>query len=91
MALIRRFRNLVGTKADVETEDPNAVSTTTEKELVHSANELTKDEEKPSEDAQNGVEKIEAVTLAWSRSSLYLVLVLYAFPPVTCLQRLRET
>ncbi|OAA79693.1 siderochrome-iron transporter MirB [Akanthomyces lecanii RCEF 1005] len=79
MALIRRFRNIIGTKADVETEDPNAVSTTAEKEPVHSANELTKDEEKPSEDAQNGVEKIEAVTLAWSRSSLYLVLVLIWF------------
>ncbi len=80
MERIRRFRNLIGTKADVETEDPNAVVAPAEKETAHCASEIIPpDEEKPSEDAQNGVEKIEAVTLAWSRSSLYLVLVLYAF------------
>lgn len=35
------------------------------------------DEDKPSEDAQNGVQKIEAVTLAWSKRSLAGVLILY--------------
>ncbi|PMB72925.1 Siderophore iron transporter mirB [Beauveria bassiana] len=77
MTLLRRFRNVVGTKADVEIEDPNVVGSPAEKDAAHFADEIIpKDEEKPSEDAQNGVEKIEAVTLAWSRSSLYLVLIL---------------
>ncbi|KAM3462077.1 hypothetical protein NHJ6243_004358 [Beauveria neobassiana] len=80
MTLLRRFRNVVGTKADVETEDPNVTGSPAEKDAAHFADEIIpKDEEKPSEDAQNGVEKIEAVTLAWSRSSLYLVLILIWF------------
>ncbi|OAA71423.1 siderochrome-iron transporter MirB [Cordyceps fumosorosea ARSEF 2679] len=80
MELVRRFRNLVGTKADVETEQTNIDNSTAEKDAAHTASEaITKDEERPDEDAQNGVEKIEAVTLAWSRSSLYLVLVLIWF------------
>jgi hypothetical protein len=35
------------------------------------------EEAMPSEDAQNGVKKIEAVTLAWSKKSLAGVLILY--------------
>lgn len=38
------------------------------------------DDEKPTEDAQNGVRKIEAVTLAWSKKSLAGVLILYVLP-----------
>lgn len=34
------------------------------------------DQEKPADDAQAGVKKIEAVTIAWSKRSTYLVLVL---------------
>ncbi|KFY37141.1 hypothetical protein V495_07345 [Pseudogymnoascus sp. VKM F-4514 (FW-929)] len=34
------------------------------------------EKEKPSEDAQNGVKKMEAVTLAWSKKSLVGVLIL---------------
>lgn len=37
-----------------------------------------KDVEKPSEEAQFGVQKIEAVTMAWSKASLATVLILYA-------------
>ena len=36
----------------------------------------------PTIDAQTGVQKIEAVTLAWSRSSLFLALGLYVQPRV---------
>ena len=32
---------------------------------------------KPSEDAQSGVKKIEAVTISWSRGSMFTVLILY--------------
>lgn len=34
------------------------------------------EQEKPAEDAQAGVKKIEAVTIAWSKKSAYLLLVL---------------
>lgn len=34
------------------------------------------DKGKPAADAQQGVQKIEAVTLAWGRGSLYAILVL---------------
>ena len=33
---------------------------------------------KPATNAQGGVQKIEAVTLTWSRSSVFLLLILYA-------------
>lgn len=36
----------------------------------------------PTIEAQTGVQKIEAVTLAWSRSSLFLALGLYVPPPL---------
>jgi hypothetical protein len=77
MAIMRKFQNLIGGKADNETEDPVAVQMQIlDKEAaVHAVDEV--DLKKPVEDAQNGVQKIEAVTLAWSKSSLYLVLCLY--------------
>jgi hypothetical protein len=34
------------------------------------------EQEKPAEDAQAGVKKIEAVTIAWGKHSAYLLLVL---------------
>jgi hypothetical protein len=34
------------------------------------------EQEKPAEDAQAGVKKIEAVTIAWSKKSAYLLLVM---------------
>lgn len=37
----------------------------------------------PHEDAQRGVKKIEAVTLAWSRATLAMFLILYFLPHMT--------
>ncbi|KAJ5905488.1 uncharacterized protein N7473_002404 [Penicillium subrubescens] len=37
------------------------------------------EQEKPAEDAQAGVKKIEAVTIAWSKKSAYLLLVMIWF------------
>lgn len=84
MAILRRFQNIVGQKADNETEDPDVVrpAPSDKEEAAQPTNEtITKEEVTPSADAQIGVQKIEAVTLAWSRKSLYLVLALYAFSP----------
>ena len=39
--------------------------------------DATKDD-RPAESAQGGVQKIEAVTLTWSKSSVFMLLVLYA-------------
>lgn len=36
--------------------------------------------EVPSEDAQGGVQRMEAVTLAWSKKELLAMLMLYVFP-----------
>ena len=55
---------------------PNAISTID--------SELAQKDLLPTEDAQRGVQKIEAVTLAWSKKSLATVLILY-ISPVTCL------
>ena len=38
--------------------------------------DIVKDESKPTEDAQAGVQKIEAVTLSWSKASVFITLVL---------------
>ncbi|KAI7978495.1 hypothetical protein EIK77_002046 [Talaromyces pinophilus] len=43
---------------------------------------LDKSDVKPSEDAQSGVKKIEAVTISWSRGSMFTVLILYASSPI---------
>ncbi|PCG98484.1 Major facilitator superfamily domain, general substrate transporter [Penicillium occitanis (nom. inval.)] len=40
---------------------------------------LDKSDVKPSEDAQSGVKKIEAVTISWSRGSMFTVLILIWF------------
>ncbi|KAJ5738082.1 siderochrome-iron transporter MirB [Penicillium malachiteum] len=76
MSARRRFRDLLGGKTENVTEDPAAVQASiNDKEAdnpiteVHSGKEV-----KPTEDAQDGVQKIEAVTLAWSRQSVYLCL-----------------
>ncbi len=64
-----------------------------DKEAIHragspeEASELKSHEEAmPSEAAQNGVKKIEAVTLAWSKKSLAGVLILYVSPCYVCLR-----
>lgn len=62
-------------------DEKNVAFGSTEKASDSEAQE----DEKPSEDAQNGVRKIEAVTLAWSKKSLAGVLILYvlSLPYVT--------
>ncbi|KAE8360983.1 major facilitator superfamily domain-containing protein [Aspergillus caelatus] len=48
-------------------------------------NTASSDDDKslPHEDAQRGVKKIEAVTLAWSKATLAMFLILYFLPPMT--------
>lgn len=72
--------NVVGAKAEDGASDADASDRAMEKDAANhaAASATSNDETKPDEEAQAGVAKIEAVTLAWSRSSLYLVLVLYA-------------
>lgn len=48
--------------------------------------EANQKEVTPTIDAQAGVQKIEAVTLAWSKKSLYVALALYVY---NCLFTLR--
>lgn len=38
---------------------------------------IAEDSTRPADDAQIGVQKIEAVTLSWSKRSMCLVLILY--------------
>lgn len=57
--------------------DPTNEKNATSGSLEKASDSEAQDDEKPSEDAQNGVKKIEAVTLAWSKKSLAGVLVLY--------------
>lgn len=57
--------------------DPTNEKTTTSGSLEKVSDSEAQEDEKPSEDAQNGVRKIEAVTLAWSKKSLAGVLILY--------------
>ncbi|KFY32146.1 hypothetical protein V493_00480 [Pseudogymnoascus sp. VKM F-4281 (FW-2241)] len=62
-------------------EGHTPVDPTNEKNATFGSLEKVSDSEaqedtKPSEDAQNGVKKIEAVTLAWSKKSLAGVLIL---------------
>lgn len=76
--------NPVDSKAavDLVVQDPNAEKVTKYDEEIGQAPDsiaASIDKEKIAEDAQPGVQKIEAVTLAWGRGSLYIVLGLYVF------------
>ncbi|KAJ5963378.1 Major facilitator superfamily domain general substrate transporter [Penicillium vulpinum] len=83
MAILSRFHHIVGNKS-AETEvtlvdDPNTLQVRADdKEAGHSPiDEVTgKEEARPAEDAQAGVQKIEAVTLAWGKGSMLMTLVL---------------
>jgi hypothetical protein len=57
--------------------DPTNEKNVTSGSLEKVSDSEAQEDEKPSEDAQNGVKKIEAVTLAWSKKSLAGVLILY--------------
>jgi hypothetical protein len=89
MAIIDRFHTIVGDKPQggpTPVDDPSAMQIRADnKEAGNIAmNELPtpdKNDTKPSENAQPGVKKIEAVTLTWSRGSMFTVLILYALHP----------
>lgn len=57
--------------------DPTNEKNATSGSLEKASDSEAQEDEKPSEDAQNGVKKMEAVTLAWSKKSLAGVLILY--------------
>lgn len=82
---MNKFHTIVGIKsANTSFEDPSAQQIKEDdKEAGHTpVHEVTNNEdEKPAEDAQPGVQKIEAVTLAWGRASMYTILVLYVSLP----------
>jgi hypothetical protein len=88
MAITSRFHQIVGTKS-AETEitpvgDPIALQVRADdKEAGHAPiDDVTgKKDARPAEDAQVGVQKIEAVTLAWGKGSMLMVLILYASLP----------
>lgn len=57
--------------------DPTDEKIATPRSIEQASDSEVQKDEKPSEDAQNGVKKMEAVTLAWSKKSLAAVLMLY--------------
>ncbi|KAJ5794607.1 Major facilitator superfamily domain general substrate transporter [Penicillium paradoxum] len=81
MAIMNPFQRVVGNKtADTPpatVDDPDVIQARADdKEAGHTpAVELTDKGEKPAEDAQAGVQKIEAVTIAWNKKSVYMVLI----------------
>lgn len=92
MAVFSKLHRIVGEKSpadspELSTDDPTTVEIRADdKEASHPRNEhgvsLKNDEERPTEDAQIGVRQIEAVTLAWTRGSMFTILVLYDVLPV---------
>jgi hypothetical protein len=83
MAILDKIHTVVGRKsADGEkssVDDPVAMQIRAgDKEAQHApANEITPADDKVADDAQLGVKKIEAVTLTWSKRSVYFTLALY--------------
>ncbi|KAL2830815.1 major facilitator superfamily domain-containing protein [Aspergillus cavernicola] len=88
MAIVDKFHTVVGRKSANDTEnisvdDQIALETRAndDKEAGHApANEVSGSEEgKPVDETQLGVKKIEAVTQAWGKGSVYTILVLIWF------------
>lgn len=90
MATMKKFHSIVGEKPAQDAEapsvdDPNVGQIRADdKEAAHApANAETNNEEaNPSDGAQAGVKKIEAVTLSWTRGTAYAILVLYVSLPL---------
>lgn len=83
MTILSRFHRIIGNSADTANtapgDDPIVIQLQAgDKEGTHATdNEIPdKDDNKPTENAQAGVQKIEAVTLTWGRSSMFMVLIL---------------
>ncbi|KAJ5103084.1 siderochrome-iron transporter MirB [Penicillium argentinense] len=98
MAILSRLHRIVGDKSETNTQDvieePNTVQLgADDKEAAHvPVDEVVDDaseKDKPAENAQEGVRKIEAVTLAWSRASMFTVLVLIWF--LTLVNNMKST
>lgn len=93
MAILDEFQRIVGGGTPNDTEHPSSIEKGEapvasnigpgdDKNATAGSLEITREsegheKETPSEDAQNGVRKMEAVTLAWSKKSLAGVLILY--------------
>lgn len=83
---MKRFRTIISNKRDADAEcasgnGPHALSTVADgKEGLKDGVYGCVNETTSNEDAQAGVKKIEAVTMAWSRTSMSTVLILYVSP-----------
>lgn len=80
MAILDKAHNVVGKTERATVDDPIALQVRADdKEAApgFASEEPGFKDEKPAENVQSGVQKIEAVTLAWSKSSVYVLLVLY--------------
>ena len=71
--------NVTNVNGDIETQGAPEITSDSKVGGANFADYQTK-EELPTEDAQPGVQKIEAVTLAWTKKSLAALLCLYVFP-----------
>lgn len=70
--------NVTNVNGDIETQAAPEITSDGKETGANFADYQTK-EELPTEDAQPGVQKIEAVTLAWTKKSLAALLCLYVF------------
>jgi hypothetical protein len=84
MAIMDKLHTIVGNKPQegpTAVDDPSAMEIRADDKEAGNIdmNELPtgKEDTKPSENAQSGVQKIEAVTISWSRGSMFTVLILY--------------
>lgn len=86
MTIFSKLHRLVGENTAANSPDASrdhqdvAQIRANDKEAAHDMNEVTEvtknGEDRPTEDAQVGVRKIEAVTLAWGKGSMFTVLIL---------------
>lgn len=78
MAILDKVHSVVGKTERATVDDPIALQVRADDK--EAAPGFPEDpgmkDEKPAENVQSGVQKIEAVTLAWSKSSVYVLLVL---------------
>ena len=86
MPIMNKFQSMLGKKtAQTEASEVDNATSPEIQANEKGVSQITPDDftkpdndiERPDEDAQSGVKKIEAVTITWSKSSVYLILVLY--------------
>lgn len=81
MAIMKGLQGFLGGSKLISSPSPaidNGQHHTDDKEagIEMTASAKDDDEQRPDEHAQPGVQKIEAVTLTWSKNAVYLILVL---------------